>query len=102
MSVMTPKREVADTWLTKWGRHNAEDCPVGKDYLLVINTVLLSELYTEFKAEWPNLNLGRLPCLSISLFRDRFFHWMDTNKVRMREKKNVSGKCDGGSHRVAV
>lgn len=94
------KQEIVMSWIeNSWSTYNAENCPVGTDYHLVIDLHRSIDIYRDLEYDWPKMNLGArgVPCVSHSTFCLVFKKWMLKHRVRMREKKNVSSKCDGNS-----
>ena len=82
-------------WLrNKWGRDNVDWDPTGEQYLGAIQVTRIRTVYTECVAFTESRGL-KAP--SENTFRRIWKRWMETDRIRMRRKKNVSGKCPGWS-----
>ena len=80
----------------QWAEYYAEDCPRGQQYRKVIDLVKRQHIYELMLIEWEgtSLDIKNVKPVSYSTFVRIFNQWMEEDQVRMREKKNVSGKCD--------
>ena len=76
---------------------NAEDCPVGRQYKKVVGLFSMDMVYQQyvrafgFTAE----AAGGQVALSKRSFSAILKYHFKTNDIAVRQKKNVSGKCDG-------
>lgn len=83
-------------WLREvWGKDHVDWDPSGKQYLGAIDVTRISAVYPAAKAFIKERGLGNL---SLTTFRRLWDEWMDKDRIRMRRKKNVSGKCTGMFH----
>jgi hypothetical protein len=80
-----------------WAAINAEDCPTGRDYQKVVGFFSrkdVHEQYTKAFSFTTDYAVGLKP-LSLSTFRKILKYYMTKNGIAERNKKNVSGKCEG-------
>jgi hypothetical protein len=75
---------------------NAEDCPVGRQYSKVIGLFRTRDVYDKYIKSFEltsEHSAGLLP-LSLKRFRTILKYHFDKNRVCIRKKKNVTGKCE--------
>jgi hypothetical protein len=98
----TPVNSRLSEWCYDWIKHdwaavNAEDCPTGRDYSKVVSFFSRTEVYDQYTKAFSftsDFAAGLKP-LSLRTFRDILRHYMQQERVAERNKKNVSGKCEG-------
>lgn len=91
-TLRSPQCQFILLWLRNiWGQSNVDWDPTNREYTGAINVLRVSDVYQEFLAE------GKLRGMAPSerTFRRIWDYWMATDRIRMRKKKNVSGKCTG-------
>jgi hypothetical protein len=100
-----PRQSLAFAFLNEaWGPYNSEPCPVASQYDLVINVPSVSFIYQEYAMFWQYTTdalCGSKP-LSLTSFKEVWETWKIEKRVRERQKKNVSGKCDGEYSRAKL
>ena len=84
-------------WLKQWGEYAGEVDSSPKDYDLVLDPFDKAEVYEEYRSSF---RLTHLACSDVHPCSYRHFkrilnHWMSTDRVRVRAKKNITTKCDG-------
>lgn len=99
--VNSPMAEWCYSWLQyDWAEINAEDCPTGRQYKKVVGIFSRKAVHEDYKKAFSfttEFAAGKSP-LSLKAFRSILKHFMETNHIAERHKKNVSGKCDGWCH----
>eukprot|EP00300_Choanocystis_sp_HF-7_P014022 c18540_g1_i1.p1 GENE.c18540_g1_i1~~c18540_g1_i1.p1 ORF type:complete len:373 (-),score=49.49 c18540_g1_i1:972-2090(-) len=83
-------------WLRSWGSILGETDSTPKDYDLVLDPFDKTSVYSEYlhRFQWTHLaTSNQRPC-SYRLFVKIMKHWMKTERVRVRAKKNITTKCD--------
>ena len=90
------KRSEAYAWLKTWVELSGDEDPVGHPYRFVVNYIVASELYKDFKQECEASSVY----LSKGIVAERSFrriwaHFCVQEKVRIRRKANTTTKCDG-------
>ena len=75
---------------------NAEDCPVGRQYSKVIGLFRTRDVYDKYikSFELTSEHSAGLVPLSLKRFRIILKYHFDKNRVCIRKKKNVTGKCE--------
>lgn len=86
----------AQAWLRSWVEEEADVDPVGNEQNYTIDMVEVRDVHNEYTSEW------RLNCVSTgnTIMSERDFTrvWnfvMKDMRVRIREKKNMTTKCQG-------
>ena len=88
-------------WCANWVEHewieiNAEDCPTGRQYKKVVGMFSKRLVYDQYvKAFGFTAQAVTHQALSLSSFSQILEGCMKRLSVAVRQKKNVSGKCDG-------
>lgn len=86
------------TWISEvWGAENAEPDPTAREYRFVLSIFSRPdtyELYCQYHKDSIYGSIGE-PALSYKVFLKSLRTWMDEERVVERQKKNVTGKCDG-------
>ena len=83
-------------WLKQWGELVGEVDASPKDYDLVLDPFDKTEVYKEYRTRFNFTQLASFetsPC-SYRQFKRVMKHWMDTARVRVRVKNNITTKCD--------
>lgn len=75
-----------------WANRNVDWNPEDRQYAGAINVLRVPDVYAEVKAVLAE-RTTRIP--SLTTFTRVWDWWMKTDNIRMRKKKNVSGKCPG-------
>eukprot|EP00300_Choanocystis_sp_HF-7_P007523 c15337_g1_i1.p1 GENE.c15337_g1_i1~~c15337_g1_i1.p1 ORF type:complete len:855 (+),score=130.87 c15337_g1_i1:156-2720(+) len=85
-------------WIQQWGREYGEQDASPKDYDIVLDPFDIGEVYTEYarQFQWAGCSSfgGGVHPISSTQFRRLFARWMDQERVRVRQKKNITTKCD--------
>ena len=88
-------------WCANWVEHewieiNAEDCPTGRQYKKVVGMFSKKHVYDQYvKAFSFTSHAVNLDALSLTRFSAILDACMKRLEVAVRQKKNVSGKCEG-------
>ena len=83
-------------WIKQWGHLAGEVDASPKDYDLVLDPFDKTEVYEDYRHRFQFTHLGSSnthPC-SYRQFKRILKHWMETSRVRVRAKKNITTKCD--------
>jgi len=84
-------------WLINWSNLIVDEDPVGSDYLKVIDLVTVPEMYSEYVVDFKAFHIStQAKPISERGFRRVWYYWLNKYRVRVRKKKNVTTKCDGG------
>ena len=81
---------------------NAEDCPVGRQYSKAIGLFRTRDVYEKYIKSFEltsEHSAGQLP-LSLKRFQTILKYHFDKNRVCIRKKKNVTGKCESTYHDI--
>eukprot|EP00300_Choanocystis_sp_HF-7_P005828 c14299_g1_i2.p1 GENE.c14299_g1_i2~~c14299_g1_i2.p1 ORF type:complete len:828 (+),score=117.56 c14299_g1_i2:197-2680(+) len=83
------------SWIQQWGRETGEQDASPKDYDIVLDPFDISEVYSEYakQFQWTVFGADAHP-VSSTQFRRIFAKWMNDERVRVRQKKNITTKCD--------
>ena len=96
-----PETSLMTQWCANWVEHewieiNAEDCPTGRQYKKVVGMFSKRLVYDQYvKAFGFTAQAVTHQALSLSSFSKILEGCMKRLSVAVRQKKNVSGKCDG-------
>lgn len=96
-----PETSLLAQWCANWVEYdwieiNAEDCPTGRQYKKVVGMFSKKLVYDQYvKAFAFTAHAVNHQALSLSSFTKILEECMKRLSVAVREKKNVSGKCDG-------
>lgn len=83
-------------WIRQWGREAGEQDSNSKDYDTVLDPIDVGEIYKEYLTQFRWIGCGDgLQAVSSKQFQRLFRRWMDKDRVRVRQKKNITTKCDG-------
>ena len=83
-------------WIKQWGQLAGEVDASPKDYDLVLDPFDKTEVYEDYRHRFQFTHLASSnthPC-SYRQFKRIMKHWMNTERVRVRAKKNITTKCD--------
>jgi hypothetical protein len=94
--INTLAKEYCLQWLINWSELIADENPVGDKYLKTIDLVTPAEVYEEYKVDFNTtfLSVHARP-LGIDSFRRVWRWWIKEHKIHIREKKNITTKCEG-------
>lgn len=86
----------AQAWLRSWVEEEADVDPVGNEQSYTIDLVEVNDVYKEYINEWRfnSFTLGE-KVMSLRSFSRVWTFVMKEMRVRIREKKNMTTKCDG-------
>jgi hypothetical protein len=102
ISAPTPITSRRAEWCYAWIEHewvqiNAEDCPTGRQYNKVVSLFSVDTVYLQYVKAFSFTSESASGQFALS--RRRFKTIMDyhfaQNRIAVRQKKNVSGKCEG-------
>ena len=86
------------SWLdSEWVAINGEDCPNGRQYKKVVGLFSVDAVHQEYVKAFGFTSesaMGVAP-LSRRHFKRILDHYFEVNEVAVRQKKNVTGKCEG-------
>ena len=83
-------------WIKQWGHDAGEMDPTAKDYDVVLDPFDKRAVYDEYNQhfKWTHLASSQLHACSYRQFVRLLLHWMKSDRVRIRSKKNITTKCD--------
>jgi len=94
--INTPMKEHTLQWIINWAEFISEDSPVGSKYLKTIDIITPAEVYEEYANEFDSIYFTvHSNHVSIHTFCRVWKYWLKKYKVHVRDKKNVTTKCDG-------
>jgi len=92
----SPLKEHTLQWIINWAEFVGEDSPVGDKHLKTIDLVTPAEVYEEYSNEFDHVYLStHANHVSITTFRRVWNYWIKAYRIRVRDKKNITTKCDG-------
>lgn len=92
----SPDQQYIEAWLNEWLELEADKDPVGNDCEYVLDLVDSKDVYEEFIADYnANTIFAGSRVASERTFRRVWDWWIIKNRIRIRDKKNTTTKCQG-------
>ena len=97
--------EKAYAWLNDWAAIHGDEDPVGGDYKIVLDCAAADGAFLEYGVDYVHNNSfggDHDRPLSKTSFMRVWTYWSKKEGVRVREKKNVTTKCESESLRSSL
>ena len=92
----SPDQQYIQAWLNEWIEIEGDHDPVGDECQYVLDLVDCKDVYEEFIADYgANTIFSGCRQPSERTFRRVWEWWVVENRVRIRDKKNTTTKCQG-------